>query len=351
VTLETEKQVTSEQFSQRKKDHIEISLRGESQAPVDQFSCLQLQHNPVPEINFSDVSLECRVFGHRVQSPLFVSSMTLGHEGAGALNHVILSACATKGWMMGVGSQRRQLFDPEGHRECEQLRAQFPNNVIFGNIGLAQAIECTPVQIQNLVDSLGAQFLVVHCNPLQEAMQPEGTPHFHGGLQALQNLTNHLSVPLVLKETGCGFSEQSFEKLKNLGLAAVDVSGLGGTHWGRVEGLRMSPDSVGFQVAQTFANWGISTVDSLQNGIKTEVDFPLWASGGVRNGLQAAKLLALGAEKVGFAQPILQAAVQGPEALVTRMDQLDRELKVAMFCLGIDQVPSLVGKRTLLKWT
>ncbi len=349
--METEKQTSSELFNQRKKDHIEISLRDESQSLLDQFSSLQFQHNPIPNINLEDVSLGCEAFGHALASPLFVSSMTLGHEGATALNDTILKACAELGWMMGVGSQRRQLFDPNGRLECEKLRAQYPNNIIFGNIGLSQIIGRPTVDIQALVDSLQAQFLVVHCNPLQEAIQPEGTPQFKGGLEALKQLIGDLTVPVVLKETGCGFSEQSFDSLKEMNLAAVDVSGQGGTHWGRVEAFRMNENEFGHRVARTFFDWGISTVDSLENGFKTGVSFPLWASGGVRDGLQAAKLLALGAEKVGFAKPILQAAVDGPETLIDRMQQLDQELKVAMFCLGIDKVESLVGKRKLLKWT
>ncbi len=348
--MEIEKQTSSDVFSKRKKDHIEISLRDESQAFVDQFSRLQFQHNPIPEIDFEDITLDTDVFGTSLRSPFFVSSMTLGHDGAQSVNDAILTACAEKGWMMGVGSQRRQLFDPQANIECEQLRKKFPNNIIFGNIGLSQVIASKVSQIQSLVDSLQAQFLVVHCNPLQEAIQPEGTPQFKGGLQALKNLTDGLSVPVVLKETGCGFSEQSFQRLQSVGLAAIDVSGMGGTHWGRVEGLRMQEKESGYQVAQVFRQWGISTVDSLENGIKTDIGLPLWASGGVRDGLQAAKLLALGAEKVGLAKPVLEAAVQGTETLIARMDQWERELKVAMFCLGIENVKSLVGQRKLLKW-
>ncbi len=348
--METVNRNSSEQFTQRKKDHIEISLRDESQAYVDQFSNLQFQHNPIPDINFSDVSLETQVFGHLLKSPLFVSSMTLGHEDAGALNETILAACASMGWMMGVGSQRRQLFDPEAHKECENLRKKFPKNVIFGNIGLSQLVKSSIVDIQGLVDSLQAAFLVVHTNPLQEAIQPEGTPQFKGGIATLEEVCLKLKVPVVLKETGCGFSEDAFRKLSGLALAAVDVSGMGGTHWGRVEGLRMATNEPGRQVAETFAGWGVSTVDSIQNGIKTEVPFPLWASGGVRNGLQAAKLMALGAQLVGFAKPILESALQGQESLEKRMELLERELKTSMFCLGIEKVESLVGKRKLIKW-
>ena len=338
-----------ENFVQRKKDHIQISLREESQALTDQFSPLVFQHNALPEINFEQVCLDTQVFGRPLKAPLFVSSMTLGHQEAETLNHRILRACEKRGWMMGVGSQRSQLFDPLAHRECEALRDQFPGVVIFGNLGLSQLIE-TPVEVvETLVSSLGATFMVIHSNPLQEVIQPEGTPQFKGGLKALETLCARLSVPVVLKETGCGFSPQNFEALKGMGLGAIDVSGRGGTHWGRVEGYRMEPHQMGFQVAQSFAHWGLSTVDSLKEGIKAQMDCELWASGGVRTGLEAAKLMALGAPKVGFAKPILEAALEGEERLLQRMECLEYELKVALFCLGLSRVETLVGKRSLLK--
>lgn len=341
---------SSEQFSQRKKDHIDISLKDESQAVSDQFDRIQLQHNPIPEINFDEVMLNCEVFGHQLKSPLFVSSMTLGHEGAAGLNEIIVSQCEKQGWMMGVGSQRRQLFDPEAYKECDALRSAHPDVVLFGNIGLSQIIETPVEKIQSLVDSLGAQFLVVHTNPLQEAIQPEGTPNFRGGLAALETLCSKLSCPVVLKETGCGFSEDSFNRLKTSGLSAIDVSGLGGTHWGRVEGLRLGEADMGYQVAKSLAQWGINTVDSLNNGLKSAYKGPLWASGGVRTGLDAAKLLCLGAEKIGYAKPILQAAVKGETLLEQLMNRLDQELKVAMFCLGVAGVDQMIGKKDFVKW-
>lgn len=341
---------SSDLFSQRKKDHIAISLRDESQSFVNQFDFFELQHDPLPEINFADVDLSSHVFGYSLHSPHFVSSMTLGHGDAEKINHRILKACAKKGWMMGVGSQRRQLFDSDAYKECEKLRSLAPEAVLFGNIGLSQIIDTSIEKIESLVGSLVAQFLVVHTNPLQEVIQVEGTPQFRGGLEALEKLCKKLSVPVVLKETGCGFSQQSFEKLKGLGLSAIDVSGKGGTHWGRVEGLRLSENHLNYKVARTFSDWGLTTVDSLMNGVESQIDLSLWASGGVRSGLETAKLLALGAEKVGFARPILEAALQGEEALAATMEQLDHELKVALFCLGCENIESLVGQRSLLKW-
>ncbi len=350
MQTDSSRALEEELFSQRKKDHVRISLGDESQARSDQFVRLQLEHNPLPEIDLADVSLDCDVFGHPLKSPLFVSSMTLGHQGAQSINETLMTACQKRGWMMGVGSQRRQLFDPSARLECEELRVQFPDLVLFGNIGLSQVISSSVEDIESLVEALKAQFLVVHTNPLQEALQPEGTPQFRGGIESLVKLCSQLSVPVVLKETGSGFSRQSLIALKGKGLAAVDVSGLGGTHWGRVEGLRQNPESLGFQMAQSFANWGVSTVDSVMNAVEAQWDSALWASGGVRSGVDAAKLICLGAEKIGMAQPLLEAATESLEKLLLKMEQMDQELKVSLFCLGLVDVKSLVGKRMLLRW-
>ena len=343
-------QTSSRLFGQRKRDHINISLKSQSQAFSDQFSFLKFQHNPLPEIDFHEVQLKTHVFGHSLNSPLFVSSMTLGHGDAPAINGIIASECRKKGWMMGVGSQRRQLFDPSAFKECESFRSDFPDMVLFGNLGLSQLITTPVDEVQNLVDSLKAQFMVIHTNPLQEVLQPEGTPRFRGGLKALGKICEKLSCPVVLKETGCGFSKESFKCLTGLGLAAIDVSGFGGTHWGRVEGLRQKETDIGYKVARTFSDWGLSTVESIEKGLESGFDGQLWASGGVRSGLDAAKLLALGASKVGYAQPILEAALGENENLSERMEQLDWELKVTLFCLGLTSVQSLVGRRDLLSW-
>ena len=348
--MSSQDQTITNQFSQRKRDHIEISLKPDSQSLSSHLDRVVLQHNPFPEINFEDVSLNTQFSGCDLRSPLFISSMTLGHDGAEGLNHILASAATQRGWMMGVGSQRRQLFDPEAHKECEVLRSKFPDLVLFGNIGLSQLISLSVDQVQALVESLGAQFMVVHTNPLQEAIQPEGTPVFKGGLDAIETLCSELSVPVVVKETGCGFSSSSLSKLKSMNLAAVDLSGRGGTHWGRVETYRQSPGTQGYKTGLSFNDWGFSTVESLQSAMSLDLPFEVWASGGVRSGVDAAKLLAMGATKIGLAQPILKAALQGEEILNQEMQKLETELAIAMFCMGIENLDQLIGNKELVQW-
>ena len=160
----------------------------------------------------------------------------------------------------------------------------------------------------------------------------------------MEQLAQEALVPIVVKETGCGFSSSTLARLKELGIAAVDVSGLGGTHWGRIEGQRNPTNSLLHQVAITFRNWGVDTVQSVQNAIRLEPDYEVWGSGGVRHGLDAAKLFALGASTVGFAKPMLEAALQSTDAVIERMEAIEYELKVALFCTGSRCLADLKGK-------
>jgi isopentenyl-diphosphate delta-isomerase len=249
---------------------------------------------------------------------------------------------------MGVGSQRRELADPKASQEWRAIRREVPEAVLFGNVGLAQIIRSKTSEIERLVEVLEASAMIVHLNALQECLQPEGTPQFRGGLKALERLCRQLSIPVIVKETGCGFSRSTLKRLKGLGIAAVDVSGLGGTHWGRIEGDRNVADSVRREAADTLAHWGISTVDSLIEAGRGRPDYEVWASGGVRSGLDAAKLLAMGAQTVGLAKPILQAAVLGEEQLDHRMAVLEFELKTVLFCTGSRSITELQKKKV---WT
>lgn len=271
--------------------------------------------------------------------------MTSGHREGEALNERLAVACARHGWMLGCGSQRRELTDPDSHREWVEIKQKVPELRLMGNLGLSQLVK-TPIEtVQALVDRLGLVGFFIHTNPLQECLQPEGSPQFRGGLDALRRLCVNLSVPVVLKETGSGFSMATLRRLKGLGLAAVDVSGLGGTHWGRVEGLRADPNSAQASAGHTFGDWGTSTVESLLNGRHVHADYELWASGGVRTGLDVAKLLAMGARRVGVAQPILRAALMGVDELSAVMEKMDFELRVALFCTGSASVDELREKK------
>jgi isopentenyl-diphosphate delta-isomerase len=340
-----------EKFEERKRDHIAISLSNKSQSVESAgLDKVQLIHEAIPEINFSDVNIGTKTIGLEVSSPIFISSMTLGHGGADKINKVIAAVCQARNLLMGVGSQRKQLDDSSAADECRELRKEFPKLKVMGNLGLSQLIQIPTGEVARLVDSLQAQAMIIHTNPLQECIQPEGTPQFRGGLSALESLCRELPVPVILKETGCGFSRKTLEKLKDIGLAAIDLSGKGGTHWGRVEAERLNEGDLRAAAGKSFSEWGHTTVESLIAAREVEWPRELWASGGVRTGLDVAKLIAMGADMVGIAKPVLQAALEGEDQLDHLIKQMNYELKTALFCTGTTALTEF-QRAGVWKWT
>ncbi|MFN7729413.1 MAG: type 2 isopentenyl-diphosphate Delta-isomerase [Bdellovibrio sp.] len=340
-----------DQFESRKQDHIRLALEEPVQAiGASGLEQIKLVHEALPDLDFKEIQLKDSYWGTEVSVPFFISSMTAGHVDALNLNLRFALAAEKRGWAMGVGSQRRELTDPKAAQEWKFIRENAPNTLLFGNIGIAQVITSSVRDIQTLVDNLSARALFVHLNSLQECLQPEGTPQFKNGFAKLTELCRELSVPVIVKEVGCGISSSTFRRLQDTGVKAVDVAGLGGTHWGRLEGRRSKELSPQAKAAQTFAHWGLSTVESLLEGKLSLVSYQLWASGGVRSGLDAAKLFAIGAEKVGFAQPLLKAALDSDSKLDCLMEQFEFELKIALFCTGSKTVQELRERRPW-RWT
>lgn len=330
-----------QQFEARKRDHIQHALDSAHQARgASGLESIHLFHDSLPELDFSELSLESTRFKQPCSKPFYISGMTAGHSDAVWINEALADVCEEKGWALGVGSQRRDLEAPHSVLDrWRELRKKHPKLVIFSNLGLSQIIQTEVSEIRRVTDSLEAQALAVHANALQECLQPEGTPHFKGGLKALERVVAQLGIPIILKETGCGFSLSALKKLQGLGLSALDVAGLGGTHWGRIEGSRSDATSREAQAAHVFANWGESTVDSVLSAVEKLPQVEIWASGGVRTGLDSAKLMALGASQVGYAQPVIQVAMnvernQVRPALKEWMERQEFELKIALMCTG-----------------
>jgi isopentenyl-diphosphate delta-isomerase len=333
------------QFEKRKQDHIELALMQANQAnELNMFDSVSLLHEALPDIDFNEISIAGVRFGQIVTKPFMVGSMTAGHRDAVNINQHLISACAESGWAMGVGSQRRELTDEKAAFEWQPLRKSYPDVCLFSNLGIAQLITTPLSQIQRLTEVLQADALIIHCNPLQECIQPEGTPSFKGSWRAIADLVKALPLPVVVKETGCGFSRPTLTRLNDMGVAAVDVSGLGGTHWGRIEGHRAIDEPMRHKASTTFRNWGIDTVQSVKDASALNPNFEIWGSGGVRHGLDAAKLFALGASTVGFAKPLLNAALHSTEEVLAIMASIEYELKVAMFCTGSTVLSDLKEK-------
>ena len=337
-----------EQFEQRKEDHIKLALLPENQtADLSTLDRIHLVHDALPDLDFNEIIIEGKRFGKAVKKPFLISSMTAGHRQAKHINRNLIEACAQSGWAMGVGSQRRELTDPKAAFEWDQLRKDFPQVSLYSNLGIAQLITHSTADIRCLTDALQADALIIHCNPLQECMQPEGTTNYKGCWQALEKLVKEIELPVIVKETGCGFAKDTMARLNDMGIAAIDIGGLGGTHWGRIEGHRATQDPIRYQAAITFKNWGIDTATAVQQAAALKPSFEIWGSGGVNNGLNAAKLFALGATTIGYAKPMLEAALESAEQVHTKMLTIEYELKVAMFCTGSRVLGDLTKK---LKW-
>ena len=333
------------QFEQRKQDHIELALMQSNQAyELNGLDAVHLMHEALPDLDFDALDISSQRLGVPVDKPFMVASMTAGHEQADVLNRHLMGACSTMSWAMGVGSQRRELTDPNAHAVWSPLRRDYPNVELYSNLGIAQLITTPISDVLKLTESLDARALIVHCNPLQECIQPEGTPRFKGCWNALEALVKAQPLPVIVKETGCGFSIPTLTRLNDIGVAVVDVSGLGGTHWGRIEGHRATDEPLRHATAETFRNWGVNTPDSVRHAESLAPQFEIWGSGGVRHGLDAAKLFALGASTVGFAKPLLKAALDSEDAVIGVMQTLEYELRTALFCTGSRNLQALKEK-------
>jgi isopentenyl-diphosphate Delta-isomerase len=339
-------------FEDRKADHLRLALHPDNDALGGSgLERIRLIHDAIPEINFKDINIKCHFWNYAAASPFFISSMTAGHQAGESINLKLARVAALRRWPMGIGSQRRELTDDSAASEWKKLRQEAPTALLFGNLGLSQLIRSSTDQAFKLIDNLQAAALIIHLNPLQESLQPEGTPDFAGGLEALTRLVKKSSVPIIVKETGCGISAGAAQKIASTGVQVIDISGFGGTHWGRIEGARAQAQDASLQAAaaQTFAQWGIPTADSLIEvaSVVSTSQTEIWASGGLRTGLDAAKCLAIGAQKAGFAKGALVAALESEAALEQWMALREFELQVALFNTGSRSVADFVGSK---KW-
>ena len=335
-------------FERRKVAHLKLSLRPDVQASeLGEWDRVRLHPCALPELSLADVSLA--IEGTiSMPTPFFFAGMTAGHPGANAVNVRLARSAAARGWLLGVGSQRRELEDVRSYSEgWAKLRKSAPGLRTIGNLGASQLAVAGPDGIRRLVEALEPVAFAIHLNALQEVIQPEGTPDFRGVLDFLAGWSKHFPrLPLVVKETGGGFSPKALARLRARAgrtVFAIDVSGAGGTHWGRLEGLRAraARDDRRESLATTFADWGVSTIRSIRNAAEIYGDSKgpeIWASGGMRDGLQAAKAFALGAHRAGFAAGALGTA---SKTLDRWMELREFELRTALFSLGYASVADL----------
>lgn len=292
----------------RKQSHLDLCEKEqvEYQGKTTLFEDVDLVHDAVPELALDDIDLGVEFLGKRLRAPLLITGMTGGTEEAFAVNRDLAIVAERRGIAFGLGSQRVMQRDP-GTAWTFAVRQFAPTTVLLANIGLMQAAEQPTAALQELVDGVGADALCAHLNPAQELIQPEGDRSFRGGYDTLRRLTRELAVPVIAKETGCGLSRSVGERLLEAGVRHADVSGAGGTSWVRVEALRGSERSR--ELGELFSTWGIPTAASL--AMLRGLGLELIASGGVRDGLEMAKAIALGARLCGVALPVYRAYREG----------------------------------------
>ena len=327
----------------RKADHIRINLE-EDVAFKKLTSGLEqyfFMHQALPDLDLAQVHTRLQLFGKQLQKPLLISSMTGGTPEARRINRTLAAAAQEVGIAMGLGSVRAAIED-DSLAATYDVRDVAPDILLFANLGAVQLNYGYGLdQCRRAVDICRADALILHFNALQEAVQPEGDGNFAALLDKVEAVCRHLAVPVIAKEVGWGFSEQAARQLVQAGVAAIDVAGAGGTSWSQVEMYR-APTARHARVAAAFIDWGIPTAHSIRFCRRAAPDLPIFASGGIDDGIDVARCIALGADLVGFAGHFLRAADQGGVAGVVELaETIADQLRVAMFCSGAADLKAL----------
>ena len=325
--------------SLRKSEHLNINLNHnvQSREITTGFENYYFIHQALPELDAYLIDLSTKLFNKRLKVPVIISAMTGGTAEAQRINENLARAAQAVGVGMGVGSQRAALDDPQ-LVQSYQVRHMAPDILLFANLGAVQLNYGYGTEhCRRAVEMIEADALVLHLNPLQEALQPGGNTDFSGLLSKIERVCGELNVPVLIKEVGWGISESVARRLARAGVAGIEVAGAGGTVWSEVERLRVG-NKISQNLTDAFASWGIPTAESIKMVQRGAPGLPLIASGGIRHGLDIAKAIALGADAVGLAAPLLKVANLSSEAVIEALEELAEGLRLAMFCSGAPDV-------------
>jgi isopentenyl-diphosphate delta-isomerase len=324
---------------ERKSDHIRISLEEEVESGKNGFEDISLIHNALPEVSLDHIELKTEFLGKKLKYPFLIEAMTGGTEEAMAINEALAHVAGQMGIGIEVGSQRPAIEDKKLEETYSVIKEPAKNTLKIANVGAVQLnYNYGITECQMAVDMIGADALALHLNALQEVIQPEGDVNFSDLLPKIRDICGALSVPVIVKEVGCGISSVVAEKLLEAGVKGIDIGGYGGTSWNRIEGFRAEGEKK--EISEIFDHWGIPTAYSLLE-IK-DSKCPKIASGGIRDGIEAAKAIAMGGDLIGLALPLLRALDDnGEDGVYDYLYQLADELKVAMFLTGSKDVGTL----------
>ena len=327
-------------ISDRKLEHLLIceNYDVEFKNKTTGFEDIELIHNVLPEIDKQEIDLSCDAFGKKLDSPLFITAITGGHPAAKQINKQLAIAAEANNIALGVGSQRAACEHPELEDTYTVVRENAPDCLLVGNIGAPQLNLA-----DRAVEILDADILAIHLNPLQESIQPEGDLDARGYLDMISQITEEVDIPVLAKETGCGISAESAKQLVDAGIDYIDIEGAGGTSWAAVETYRAEDRYLG----EIFWDWGIPTAVSTAE-VTGAVDVPVISSGGIRNGLEAAKAIALGADAVGMALPFLKNS-NSQDNLNKFIERFNDSLRIAMFLVGANNIGELKQSNLVIR--
>ena len=335
-------------IDQRKADHIKINLEQDVRSALTTgLENYRFIHEALPELDLNRLDTTVSLFRKLLAAPILISSMTGGTAEAETINLRLAEAAQEMNIAMGVGSQRAAIEHPEQARTF-QVRRVAPDILLFANLGAVQLnYGYTIDHCRRAVDMIQADALYLHLNPLQEAVQDAGDTNFEGLAKKIEEVCKQIEVPVIAKEVGWGISERTAKLLSNCGVSAIDVAGAGGTSWSQVE-MHRAPDEFTRQLAATFVGWGIPTADSILNVKKATPDMTIFASGGIKDGLDIAKCIALGATLGGMAGQFLKAAAISTEQAVDMMKLTKRQIEVTMFASGAGTLKELTKDRLVV---
>jgi isopentenyl-diphosphate delta-isomerase len=337
----------------RKKNGIDIPLKKGAQAKTSStyLEHVRLVHNALPELDYTDVDTSCFFMNRRFSAPIIIDSMTGGTPEAKKINERLGTLAQAHNVPMGLGSQRAGLKSEELASTYTVARKNAPQGFLIANIGGAQLSKgLTLNEVKKIIEMIQADAIVIHLNPLQELIQPEGEPKYSGVLHQIAELVTNLNLPVMVKEVGAGISREVAVKLEMAGVAAINIAGSGGTSWAGVEKIRADAvkNKLKTHLGELFWDWGIPTAVSLMEVKNVVKKTPIVASGGLRNGLEVAKCIVLGADMCAMAYPFLVAAARSADSLFNYMNTVLAELKSTMFLLGSKNIEMLKSSRYIL---
>jgi isopentenyl-diphosphate Delta-isomerase len=339
-------------IKQRKREGIEIPLNNDVQAKTTStyLEYVKLIHNALPELDYDEIDISTTFLKRKFSAPIIIDSMTGGAPEAAKINGRLGELAEKYGFAMGLGSQRAGLESKELAETYSIARENAPSAFLIANIGGAQLAKGLTIDnIKKIIDMIQADALIIHLNPLQELIQPEGEPKYKGVFSKISEISGALDVPVIVKEVGAGISKEVAVKLEVAGVSAINVAGAGGTSWAGVEKLRAeaSNNDLKIHLGEIFWDWGIPTATSLIE-VKKTVKVPIIASGGLRNGMEMAKCIVLGASMCAMAYPFLLKAAESKEQLFNFADTVIAELKSTMFLIGAMNLSLLKSSRYIL---